>query len=95
MLSLFPAFKKLKLLRQWGGHLDIAHDASPIMSKTDIDGLFVTAGWWGGYKAIPAGGLTLAHLVAKGTPHPLMSSFTLNRFKHLDFVMETGTTTAR
>ena len=95
MLSLFPSFKKLKLMRQWGGHLDIAHDASPIMSKTDVAGLFVTAGWWGGYKAIPAGGLTMAHLVAKGEPHPLMSAFTLDRFRHLNFVMETGTTTSR
>ncbi len=95
MLDLFPAFKKLKLMRQWGGHLDIAHDASPIMSATDVDGLFITAGWWGGYKAIPAGGLTLAHLVATGQPHPLMSSFTLDRFRHLDYVLEAGTTTAR
>jgi sarcosine oxidase, subunit beta len=95
MLSLFPAFKRLKLMRQWGGHLDIAQDASPIMDQTDVPGLFVTAGWWGGYKAIPAGGLTLAHLVATGVPHPLMAPFTLNRFRHLDYVMETGTTTAR
>ncbi len=95
MLSLFPSFKKLKLMRQWGGHLDIAHDASPIMDQTEVPGLFVTAGWWGGYKAIPAGGLTLAHLVAKGEPHPLMASFTLDRFRHLEFVMEAGTTTAR
>ncbi|MEX0284634.1 MAG: FAD-dependent oxidoreductase [Paracoccaceae bacterium] len=95
MLSLFPSFKKLKLMRQWGGHLDIAHDASPIMDQTDVPGLFITAGWWGGYKAIPAGGLTLAHLVAKEQPHPLMSSFTLDRFRHLDFVMESGTTTVR
>ena len=95
MLSLFPGFKKLKLLRQWGGHLDIAHDASPIQDETNIPGLFVTAGWWGGYKAIPAGGLTLAHLVATGQPHPLMAPFTINRFRHLDYVMETGTTTAR
>ncbi len=95
MLSLFPSFKKLKFLRQWGGHLDIAHDASPIQDETDVPGLFVTAGWWGGYKAIPAGGLTLAHLVATGRPHPLMEPFTINRFRHLDYVMETGTTTAR
>ena len=95
MLSLFPSFKKLKLMRQWGGHLDIAQDASPIMDETDVPGLFVTAGWWGGYKAIPAGGLTLAHLVATGRPHELMEAFTLKRFRHLDYVMETGTTTAR
>ena len=95
MLSLFPSFKKLKLMRQWGGHLDIAKDASPIMDETDVPGLFVTAGWWGGYKAIPAGGLTLAHFVATGQPHKLMEAFTLKRFRHLDYVMETGTTTAR
>jgi sarcosine oxidase subunit beta len=95
MLSLFPSFKRLKLLRQWGGHLDIAPDASPVMDQTDVPGLFVSAGWWGGYKAIPAGGLTLAHLLAKGEPHPLMAPFTLKRFRHLDYVMESGTTTAR
>ena len=95
MLSLFPSFKRLKLLRQWGGHLDIAPDASPIMDQTDVPGLYVSAGWWGGYKAIPAGGLTLAHLLATGAPHPLMAPFTLNRFRHLDYVMESGTTTAR
>ena len=95
MLELFPSFKRLKLLRQWGGHLDITPDASPIMDETDVSGLFVTAGWWGGYKAIPAGGLTMAHHVATGTPHKLMASFTVNRFKKLDYIMETGTTTAR
>jgi sarcosine oxidase subunit beta len=95
MLELFPAFRRVKLLRQWGGHLDIAHDASPIVSTTDVPGLFVSAGWWGGYKAIPAGGMTLAHLVATGVPHPLAAPFGLGRFRHLDFVLETGTTTAR
>lgn len=95
MLELFPSFKRLKLLRQWGGHLDIAHDASPIVSKTDVDGLYITAGWWGGYKAIPAGGYTLAHLIATDAPHPLISKFGLDRFRHLEFVSETGTTTAR
>ncbi len=95
LLSLFPSFSRLKLLRQWGGHVDITPDASPIMDETNVPGLFVTAGWWGGYKAIPAGGLTLAHLIARGEPHPLMAPFTMNRFRHLDYVMESGTTTAR
>ena len=95
MLDLFPAFRRVKLLRQWGGHLDIAHDASPIISGTDVPGLFVSAGWWGGYKAIPAGGMCLAHLVATGTPHALAAPFGLRRFRHLDYVLETGTTTAR
>ena len=95
MLELFPSFKRLKLLRQWGGHLDIAHDASPIVDQTDIPGLFVSAGWWGGYKAIPAGGYTLAHFLATSTPHKLIEPFGLGRFRHLEFVSEAGTTTAR
>lgn len=95
MLELFPAFRRLKLMRQWGGHLDMAHDASPIVSATDIPGLIVSAGWWGGYKAIPAGGAGLAHLIATGRPDALTAPFGLNRFRHLDYVIETGTTTAR
>ena len=95
MLELFPSFKRLKMLRQWGGTLDIAHDATPIVSKTDIPGLYVSAGWWGGFKAIPAGGYTLAHLIANNEPHPLIEPFGLQRFNHLDFILESGTTTAR
>ncbi|MDF1586442.1 FAD-dependent oxidoreductase [Marinimicrococcus flavescens] len=95
MLELFPAFRRLKLMRQWGGALEIAHDGSPIVSRTDIPGLFVSAGWWGGFKAIPAGGYTLAHLVANNQPHKLIEAFSLDRFRHLDFVLESGTTTAR
>ena len=95
MLELFASFRRLKLLRQWGGHLDMAHDASPIVSRTEIPGLYVSAGWWGGYKAIPAGGWTLAHLIATDAPHPLIEPFGLDRFRRLEFVTETGTTTAR
>jgi len=94
MLELFPSFKRLKLMRQWGGTLDIAHDATPIVSATDIPGLFVSAGWWGGFKAVPAGGYTLAHLVARNEPHPLIVPFSLARFKRLEFILEAGTTTA-
>ncbi|MFT7671600.1 MAG: sarcosine oxidase subunit beta, partial [Gammaproteobacteria bacterium] len=94
MLELFPNFKRLKLMRQWGGTLDIAHDATPIVSKTEIPGLFVSAGWWGGFKAVPAGGYTLAHLIANNQPHDLAAAFTLERFKRLDFILEAGTTTA-
>ena len=92
LLELFPAFKRLKLLRQWGGHIDFAHDGSPIISRTDVPGLYVTAGWWGGYKAIPAGGLGFAHLVANDDPHPLIEPFAMERFRRLEFVSETGTT---
>ena len=93
LLELFPGFRSLKLLRQWGGHLDIAHDASPVISNTHIPGLFVSAGWWGGFKAIPAGGLTFAHLIANEEPHQLAAPFTLRRFESLDYIIESGTTT--
>ncbi len=92
LLELFPSFRKLKMLRQWGGHLDMAHDASPIISAVGVPGLYITAGWWGGYKAIPAGGLTFAHLIATGSPHPLAERFTMDRFGKLDFILESGTT---
>lgn len=95
MLELFPSFRRLKMMRQWGGVLDIAHDATPIVSRTEVGGLYVSAGWWGGFKAVPAGGYTLAHLIAHDEPHPLIQSFSLDRFRHLDYVMESGTTTAR
>ena len=95
LLELFPSFKKLKLLRQWGGHVDIAHDGSPLITKTAIPGLYVTAGWWGGYKAIPAGGEGFAHLVAKDQPNSLISPFGISRFRNLEFVFETGTTAVR
>ncbi len=95
MLELFPSFKRLKLMRQWGGTLDIAHDATPIVSGTSIPGLFVSAGWWGGFKAVPAGGHTLAHLLATGEQHPLIQPFSLDRFRQLDYVLESGTTTIR
>ncbi len=92
MLELFPALQRLKLLRQWGGTLETAADNSPIVSATDVPGLYVSAGWWGGFKAIPAGGYTLAHLIANDAPHPLIEPFSLARFRTLDFVLETGTT---
>ena len=95
MLELFPAFKRLKLMRQWGGTLEITHDASPIVSGTDIPGLYISAGWWGGFKAVPAGGYTLAHLIATDQPHPLIAPFSLDRFNKLNFILESGTTTAR
>lgn len=95
MLELFPAFKRLKLMRQWGGTLEITHDASPIISRTDIPGLYISAGWWGGFKAIPAGGYTLAHLIATDQPHLLIAPFSLDRFNKLNFILESGTTTAR
>jgi sarcosine oxidase, subunit beta len=82
LIELFPAFSRLRLMRQWAGIVDITPDTTPIMGKTPVENLFINGGWGtGGYKAIPAGGDTMAHTVATGTPHPLIRGFSLERFK--------------
>jgi len=81
LLELFPAFTRLRLMRQWAGIVDITPDTTPIMGKTAIQGLYINAGWGtGGYKAIPAGGDTMAWTVANDQPHPLIRRFGLDRF---------------
>lgn len=95
LVELFPRFKGLRMLRQWGGAIEFAYDASPIISKTGIDGLLVSTGWYGGFKSIPVGGLTFAHLIATGAPHPLAEAFGLDRFTGLRFLLEAGTVAQR
>jgi sarcosine oxidase, subunit beta len=81
MLEMFPAFSRLRLMRQWAGIVDVVKDSSPIMGRTPLDGLFINCGWGtGGFKAIPAGGLTMAHTLAKDEEHPLIRPFGLDRF---------------
>ena len=92
LLELFPAFRRLKMLRQWGGALEFAQDGSPIVSATSVKGFYVSAGWWGGFKAIPAGGLTFAHLIANEEPHQLAVNYGMDRFSKLDYLLEGGTT---
>ena len=92
LLELFPAFRRLKMLRQWGGALEFAQDGSPIVSATSVKGFYVSAGWWGGFKAIPAGGLTFAHLIANEEPHQLAVNYGMDRFSTLDYLLEGGTT---
>ncbi len=80
-VELFPCLSRLRVMRQWAGTVDISPDTSPIMGLTPIQGLFISAGWGtGGYKAIPAGGETIAWTIANGKPHALIESFGLNRF---------------
>jgi len=80
-LALFPAFSRLRLLRQWAGIVDVVHDSSPIIGPTPIPGLYINCGWGtGGFKAIPAGGWTLAHVLATGRNHELAEPFQLERF---------------
>ena len=95
LIEAFPIFRRLKLMRQWGGALEFAHDSSPIISKTPVPGLYVSCGWWGGFKAIPIGGKTFAHTIARDAPHPLNEPFVLDRFATLDFLQEAGTAAHR
>lgn len=81
IVELFPPLSRLKLMRQWAGIVDISPDTSPIMGSTPVPGLYVNCGWGtGGYKAIPAGGETMAHTLATGRTHPLIEAFDLGRF---------------
>ena len=80
-VTLLPALARVKVLRQWGGVMDMTMDGSPIISKTPLAGLILNGGWcYGGFKAIPAGGLTTAHLIAHDAPHPLAAHLDLARF---------------
>jgi sarcosine oxidase subunit beta len=80
-LALFPSFSRLQLLRQWAGVVDVVHDSSPIIGPTPIPGLYINCGWGtGGFKAIPVGGWTLAHVLATGKSHALAEPFQLERF---------------
>ena len=91
MVELYPVFGKMKMLRQWGGIVDICPDASPILSKTSIKGLYFNCGWGtGGFKATPGSGDLFAHTIANDEPHKLNAAFNLNRFVSGDLVDEHG-----
>jgi sarcosine oxidase, subunit beta len=80
-LALFPSFSRLRLMRQWAGVVDVVHDSSPIIGATPVPGIYINCGWGtGGFKAIPAGGWTLAHVLATGRNHELAEPFQLERF---------------
>ena len=80
-VELLPVFSRVKMMRQWGGIVDICPDASPIVGKTPVSGLFFNCGWGtGGFKAIPGSGFVFAHTIAQGEPHEIAAPFSLDRF---------------
>jgi methylglutamate dehydrogenase subunit A len=90
-MTLLPGLGRLRILRQWGGVMDMTMDGSPIISQTPLEGLILNGGWcYGGFKAIPAGGLTTAHLIAHGSAHPLAAHLDLARFAEGRTVDERG-----
>lgn len=89
--ELFPIFARAHLLRTWGGVVDTTFDASPIVSTTPIDDLYVNCGWGtGGFKGTPASGFSYAHTIATGSPHPLNAPFSLERFETGRLIDEHG-----
>jgi sarcosine oxidase subunit beta len=88
---LFPIFSRLRIMRKWGGIVDTCPDASPIVSKTHVDGLYINGGWGtGGFKGTPASGWTFAHTIARDEPHALNAPFTLDRFTSGSLIDEHG-----
>jgi len=80
--ELFPTFRRLRMLRNWGGIVDVTPDRSPIVGLTPVPGLFVNCGWGtGGFKATPGSGHVFAATVAHGEPHPIVAPFALDRFR--------------
>ena len=81
LCELFPIFSRLRMMRQWGGIVDTCPDASPIIGKTPVEGLYLNCGWGtGGFKATPGSGWVFAHTMATGEPHNLNAPFSLDRF---------------
>ena len=87
--DLFPMFRRLRMLRNWGGIVDVTPDRSPIIGKTPVPGLYVNCGWGtGGFKATPGSGHVFAATIARGEPHPIAAPFTLERFATGDLIDE-------
>ncbi len=80
--EMFPMFTRMKMLRSWGGIVDVTPDRSPILAKTPVKGLYVNCGWGtGGFKATPGSANVFAHTIARDEPHPINAPFTLERFR--------------
>ncbi|MDE9450652.1 sarcosine oxidase subunit beta family protein [Aliiroseovarius sp. Z3] len=89
LVETFPIISRLKMLRQWGGIVDVTGDRSPIIGKTPLGNCFINCGWGtGGFKSIPGSGWAMAETVAKGEPGPLAGEFGLNRFTEGRFIDE-------
>ncbi len=90
-IAMMPCLSRLRGLRNWGGVMDMTFDGSPIICRTPIEGLTMTAGWcYGGFKATPASGWCHAWTIAKGEPHKLNAPFTLERFREGRLLDERG-----
>jgi sarcosine oxidase subunit beta len=81
-MTLMPMIGKARVLRSWGGIMDMSPDGSPIIDRTGVEGLFLNCGWcYGGFKAVPGSGNVFAHLMATGAYHPAATRYRLDRFR--------------
>ena len=87
--ELFPTLRRLRMLRCWGGIVDVTPDRSPIIAKTPVPGLYVNCGWGtGGFKATPGAAHLLAWTIAHDAPHPINAPFTIERFRDGNLIDE-------
>ena len=90
-MAIMPMIGRLRIVRAWGGLMDMSMDGSPIIDRTPIDGLYLNAGWcYGGFKATPASGWCFAHLIARDEPHPSAAAYRLDRFATGRLIDERG-----
>ncbi len=90
-MAIMPSLGRLRIVRSWGGLVDMSMDGSPIIDRTSIEGLYLNAGWcYGGFKATPAAGWCLAHLVARDEPHPSAVAYRLDRYASGRLIDERG-----
>ena len=91
-MTLMPMIGRAKVLRSWGGIMDMTPDGSPIIDRTPVEGLYIDCGWnYGGFKAVPASGWCMAHLMATDHPHEVARRFRLDRFATGHLLDEEGT----
>ena len=90
-MAIMPMIGRARMLRMWGGIMDMSMDGSPFIDKTHIKGLYFNGGWcYGGFKATPASGYCYAHLLAKDEPHPVAEDYKLDRFLKGKIIDEKG-----
>jgi methylglutamate dehydrogenase subunit A len=90
-MAILPMIGRIKLLRSWGGVVDMSMDGSPFIDHAPVEGLYINAGWcYGGFKATPAAGLCFAHLIARDEPHKVARAFRLDRFYRGHLIDEAG-----
>ncbi len=90
-MALMPMIGRARLLRSWGGVMDMSMDGSPFIDRTHVEGLYFNGGWcYGGFKATPASGYCYAHLLARDMPHPVAAQFRLDRFRTGNLIDEKG-----